>query len=1218
MKMKYLNKIIFINSANIPYAEISVDGNVHFTGTQGVGKSTVLRALLFFYNADKQHLGIQQGQKSFDEFYFRQSNSYILYEVARENGAYTILVGRYQGRASWRFIDAPYQREWLIGNDKQVLSDWVKIRERIDKDVAVSARIESGVMFKDIIFGNTHDHKYTRYALVQSSHYQNIPRSIQNVFLNTKLDANFVKNTIIQSMTDEDLPIDLQTYRRLVTNFEREYDEIDCWFRQTRDGNYPVRQQALKIAEQGRTIIALSQQMSDVWHMLNYAVTYSEKHMPLLENEAAAVEADIEKEHNREKELTTEYDKEKDSLNQDLGAKKDKLKEIAQARKDFDAIGMDEKLALAGRESAIRQEAADKQTLLDDLLNAYASIEEKYNIARGKLENARQSFENMQKETYYQKQAELQIKRKNLDEERTRNRNQVMETFNSWRHDSDERLQMLLAEQHRAESALKELRQWHPMANEIKQVDDELQQQNFAEKENAAQQTVVKSQIAQIIAEREMKETEIKQASQREQERLDTVRTQIREQIAKIDDVLAHLDGSLYKWLCENAEGWENTIGKVVDEERILYAQGLEPQLDTVADSLFGVKLNLDNIASVHRTPDEYRSEKNKLEEQVRQINRQLTQLPVTLQEEISKLGKRYAAQAKPLRQKMALLEVEKGQMPVKRQNLQNRRHKLEMEEQDRIAQEKEVRERSFNEAVLKVNSEKEARNKNEIKNKKDLKELDSSFNKATKALEEELRIFKESQDSEATVRNQEFAVQEKQLDEQQKAELAGKGVDTNLLERYRKALEDLKALLRRIEDERPIVIRYRDTERNLFAKEPEIKKTIKTIEQRLAMIRRRYEDKRIRIGKKCKELEERQKKLLSELAHLKEGLTLYHQMVENEHLVPDAFLSDDKTTKTEQDCQQLLSQLRGTVNQKRESIDKLKSIVVSFNRNFKPQNAFHFNTMPVTDNDYLEIAADLQDFMDNNKIEEFRRRTSEHYKDILGRISAEIGSLMKRRSDVDGVIQDINRDFIEKNFAGVIKSIELRANESSDKLMQLLISIHDYAVENALSIGELNLFSSNNRDEVNRKVVDYLKSLSHQLQNEPNRPTVSLGDAFRLQFRVEENDNDTGWVERINNVGSDGTDILVKAMVNIMLINVFKKKAAKKSGDFIVHCMMDEIGRLHPNNIKGILQFANSRNIYLINSSPTSYNPYDYRYTYLLSKHGVKTRIEKLLKRIN
>lgn len=1216
--MRYLNKIIFINSANIPYAEISVDGNVHFTGTQGVGKSTILRALLFFYNADKQHLGIQQGQKPFDEFYFRQSNSYILYEVMRDNGAYTILVCRYQGHATWRFIDAPYRREWLITEDKQVLSDWIKIRERIDKNVVVSARIDTGVMFRDIIFGNARDHKYTRYALVQSSHYQNIPRSIQNVFLNTKLDADFVKNTIIQSMTDEDLPIDLQTYRRLVTDFEREYNEIDCWFRQTRDGNYPVRQQALKIAEQGRTIVALDQQLADMWHMLNHAVDNSEKQIPLLEAESTEIKVEIEKVQGREKELTDDYNKEKDSLNQDLGAQKGKLKEIAQERKYFEANSIKDKLALAGREPAIRQDLADKQTLLDDLLKTHASIEEKYNIAKDKLENARQAFENTQKEAYYKKQAELQIKRNSLDEERTKNRNLVLDEFNNWRYDSDERLQMLVAEQNRAENTLKELRLWHPKADEIKQVDEDLKQLNFTAKENAVQQTAVKSQIAQITAEFEMKETEKKQVFQREQERLDSERTNIRENIVKIDGLLAHLDGSLYKWLCENAEGWEETIGKVVDEERILYAQGLEPQSDAESNGLFGIKLNLDNINSVHRTPDEYKSERNSLEEQVQQINRQLTQMPVVLQEELTKLSKKYADRVNPLRQTLTLLKVEEGQIPGKRQNLQNLRHELEMEEKELIEQEKTVREYSLNEAVLKVKSEKDVRDKKEIKNRKDLKELDSLFKKVTKSLDEELRLFKDEQATAASAHNQEIARQKKQLDEQMLAELAGKGVDTNLLEQYRNAIKDLKTLLTRIEDERPVVIRYRDTERNLFAKEPEFKKTVRTIEQKLTMIRQHYEDKRNRIEKKYSELDERQKKVTNELKHRRDGLNAYHQMVENEHLVSDAFLSDDKTKKTEQDCQQLLSQLRGTVNQKRESIDKLKEVVVSFNRNFKPQNAFHFNTMPVTDNDYLQISVDLQDFMDNNKIEEFRRRTSEHYKDILGRISAEIGSLMKRRSDVDGVIQDINRDFIEKNFAGVIKSIELRADESSDRLMQLLISIHNYAVENALSIGELNLFSSNNCDEINRKVVDYLKSLSHQLQNEPNRPTVSLGDAFRLQFRVKENDNDTGWVERINNVGSDGTDILVKAMVNIMLINVFKKKAARKSGDFIVHCMMDEIGRLHPNNIKGILQFANSRNIYLINSSPTSYNPYDYRYTYLLSKHGVKTRVEKLLKRIN
>ena len=714
-----------------------------------------------------------------------------------------------------------------------------------------------------------------------------------------------------------------------------------------------------------------------------------------------------------------------------------------------------------------------------------------------------------------------------------------------------------------------------------------------------------------------MKEAELKQASLQEQKRLENERAICRNEIARINDLLSHLDDSLYHWLCENAEGWEDTIGKVVDEERILYAQGLEPTLDYKTNNLFGVRLNLDNIESTHRTPDEYRTEKKILEERFQLLNRQLSQLPITLQEEISKLGKKYGNLLKPLRQEATQLRVEAEQIPIKRQNLQNQWHKLEMEEQEIISSEQELRMRAFNDATLKVEAEKERQAKNDAKNEKDLKELDAAFNRSVKALNNELHAFQEQQKSESELHNQEFENQKTQLDEQQKAELEGKGVDIELLNEYSKALDELNKLLQQIETDRNDVIKYEDAVKTLFSKEADIRNNIKEIGQRLIMLQQRYEDKRIRIEKKKQAFEDQQRAIQKDLAHRRDGLNQYHQVIENEHLVSNDYLADNKVKSTHLDCLQLISQLRGTINQKREAIEILKGTVVNFNRNFKPQNAFHFNTMPITDADYMQIAVDLQEFIDNNKIEEYRRRTSEHYKDILGRISTEVGALMKRRSDVDGVILDINRDFVEKNFAGVIKSIELRANESSDKLMQLLISIHNYCIENALSIGELNLFSSDNRDEVNRKVVDYLKSLSHQLQNEPNRNIVSLGDAFRLQFRVKENDNDTSWVERINNVGSDGTDILVKAMVNIMLINVFKKKAARKSGDFIVHCMMDEIGRLHPNNIKGILQFANSRNIYLINSSPTSYNPYDYRYTYLLSKHGVKTKVEKLLKRI-
>lgn len=1214
--MKYLNKIVFINSANITYSEVAVDGNVHFTGTQGVGKSTVLRALLFFYNADKHKLGIQNGQKPFDEFYFKQANSYILYEVMRDNGAYTVLVSRYQGRASWRFIDAPYNREWLVDSDGRVMGDWVKIRERIDKNISVSARIESGALFKDIIFGNTRDSKYTKYALVQSASYQNIPRSIQNVFLNTKLDAEFIKTTIIQSISDEDLPIDIKTYRRLVQSFEREYDEIDCWFRKSRDGTVPVRKLANKIAEDGRRVIALDQQLLDVWRMLNYAVAESEKHIPLLEDQLSEIGAHLEKEKKHRSELDAEYNKDKDSLNQKLGFKQGKLTEILQARKRFAELKIEEKLALAERESMIKQELDEKTILLENLLKEHKSIEEKYNIAKGRLKIDKDKFELSQKEALNYKRNELQIKRERIQTEASKLRDNLIVDYNNWRKESDERLRLLSDDQHRADSALKELNRWHPKEAEKNTVKNELHKLDILEKENYARKMDVEHEIASIQKEFEVNAEDLKRETERKIDELDKSRSELKSKIDSIEALLSHLEGSFYEWLTKNAEGWEQTIGKLVDEEKVLYAQGLEPSIVSSSDSFYGISLNLESIELTSRTPDKLRREKKELEKQEAELLKEISAVTCASEEEHSKLSKKLTEKLTPLRQQRTMLRVEADKIPATRQDLENRLHALDMEEEEMLGRERELRQRAYNEALLKLQAESDSRNKREAAYNRAVKNADNDAKKKIKELADILEDIKKQLDHQTIKRIQEFDLQIRQIDEQMKAELSGKGVDTALLDKYRTDVDGLKQLLSQIEADRTNVTEYHIAEKDLFSIEPTVRGEIKSLEEQIRQISQKYEDKKSKILKKIEELNNELKSAGKELERLKEGLNEYHQVVGNEHIIPDSFLSDVTAAATSESCHNLLIQLRGTVNSKRSTLEALKAAVVDFNKYFKPHNAFNFNTMPVTDEDYFQIAANLQEFLDNNKIEEFRRRTSERYKDIIGRISTEVSALMSRRSNVESIINDINRDFIEKNFTGVIRSIELRATESSDKLMQLLMSINSYAKENEYSIGEMNLFSDDNRDEVNLKIVDYLKRLTKLLLDNPSCETVSLSNTFTLQFRIKENDNDTGWVEKINNVGSDGTDILVKAMVNIMLINVFKKKAAKKSGDFIVHCMMDEIGRLHPNNIKGILQFANSRNIYLINSSPTSYNPYDYKYTYMLSKQNMKTRIDKIMKR--
>ncbi len=155
--MRNLSKIIFINSANIPYSETRLDGNVHFIGTQGVGKKhDPTRYPILLQRLPLIHLGIPKEKKNFDAFYFPFSNSHIIYEVERENGVYCIIVSKSMGRICYRFVDAPYDRNWFIGLGNKVYEDWAEIRHRISESSGTqpSRKVTTFELFRDIIYGN--------------------------------------------------------------------------------------------------------------------------------------------------------------------------------------------------------------------------------------------------------------------------------------------------------------------------------------------------------------------------------------------------------------------------------------------------------------------------------------------------------------------------------------------------------------------------------------------------------------------------------------------------------------------------------------------------------------------------------------------------------------------------------------------------------------------------------------------------------------------------------------------------------------------------------------------------------------------------------------------------------------------------------------------------------------------------------------------------------
>lgn len=1200
--MRALRKIIFVNSAHIRYAEVRLDGNVHFIGTQGVGKSTLLRAILFFYNADKLHLGIPKEMKTYDEFYLPHANSYIVYEVEHEHGPFCVLTFRSSGRACFRFVDAAYRKEWLVNDNGEVTAESKVIRERLG-GVSMSKIIDRYEQYRDILYGNRQavGKEFARFQLMESNRYQNIPRSIQNVFLNSRLDANFIKDIIIRSMSEEEANIDLGYYRRQVADFGQEYKDISCWYKLNQKGESVVRTQAENVVNAYRYLLFMKQQIVELCGELKYAVRVSKERLPLVVKKID----EIIEEENRQKRLINEiqqkYDSEKTSLNQQQGVVNEDLKRLKERRELYAAQKIEDLLKRYEQEQVLKIKLEESKARLTELTARFNDVTGKFKALCQGVKNGLENYRLSQNNRIFSLGQEKQKAEERMFNEHTELRENIEAAFAEKLTVAYNAIDLLKSEKAELENEMLKLKFCQPYKEETDALNKEANSLAFREKELNGLIATTEAKINQLQTEYDKQEAEITADSKNKIDAKQQEMDEVAAKIAEIDGLLNRTKGSLYEWLEENKRDWEQNIGKVVNEENVLYQTGLHPQKDD-GTSLFGVKLDLIDLPLSVRKPTQLKEERDELELKLRSLQTDKKALTEQQEKLINELKRRVAPKMRELREQKSYHETELRVIPQKQKAL-----KLKQEDYAAKAQqEKEERAKLLNTRLQEVALRRTAADTNldKIQAEKQ-KQLTAEDKRYQKAKDETIRLHEQRvAEIKADIKQQEKKAEEQLLllQQQENEELRGRGADTHMVDECKNLIKATEDELKFIDDHRRIVFDFQRDRESLFNHEDEFKAKKKLINDKLQQLNEKYNLRKQKhneaLASLGKELAERK----DEKRLLDENLQKAENFAHDEKLCPP-MLAEAKERQTLRTPGQAVEELTGIIVSRQKSYDKLKGAVNLFKGNFTTKNTFNFRMELTLDDDYLDFANNLEDFLTYNKIEEFRRRTSERYVDILARVSKEMGDLTRHESDVDKVIHDINNDFRERNFAGVIKLIALQPVPSADKMVLLMKRIKEFNDDNQYAMGELNLFSTANRDEVNEKAVGYLLDFMKSLVDNPQRQLLTLSDLFLLQFRIVENDNDTGWVDKLSHVGSEGTDTLVKAMINIMLINVFKGKVSRKFGDFRIHCMMDEIGKLHPQNVKGILDFANARNILLINSSPTTYNVSDYRYTYLLDK---------------
>lgn len=1156
---------------------------------------------------------------------FPYPNSYIVYEVMRENGAYCVLALKNQGRVMFRFIDAPFDSKWFIDERNQVYGEWSKIREQVGKKHDISSLVSSYEMYRDIIFGNNRRlelQPFRKYAIVESAKYQNIPRTIQNVFLNTKLDADFIKNTIIRSMSDEDNCIDLNFYREQIKEFEQEYKDVSLWTKKEKNGEVLVRRMADKVIDAYRTLLNNRRLIGEGRRKLNYAERVAQELLPQYRLDIQKSEAECNRVNRLLGEEQEKYGKERDKLSRELGVLDAQLKKTADKRKHYEEIHIEDILQRVEQETIIEEERKRQEAMKAELEKSYQNVVDKYKALLDQLDIDLRAFRNSKTTLLNEHQAALMTQKEALMLEWRKAETETREVFQKKASAMDEIMLQLVQEETALKIQKANVAHENPFARKM-----ETNEQEFAEftARKFQVETEIKEVEQRIETLRQEAEKELEIADLKYQASLDEPKKQkadVEAEIRKIQNLLEKSKGSFSEWLDQNRKGWQENIGKVVDEETILYNNVLNPQL--VADSsslssasLYGVSINLAAVERKFRTPKELKEQLAEKEQLRADIIKLLNDLWNQHEEEQKNLKGKYQLQIRKLNE---LLHAKKAEMQL----LPQTEKKLKMQSLELKNSLEKWRSQQLSELEDKQNAlvddkvkKEENKRQLELELQRKLKTLQAEHNRLVKQETQAFEGFANDIQTQIEEKQNQVDARRQELLKAQHDELHGKGMDTQTLDAYNKRIAELDAELAFIRKNRDVVAVYRNDKIELFDQESSVRQKRKNKAEALMTIEDKFRQRSERLKLQLSVAQEKLAEQQAALRKLEAGLNAVKNFRSDATLCPlgSSEIGEKITTK---DCLAIVEELKRQIYEDGRTLDNFKKQSQQFLGMFSAHNTFHFNVSPVTEEEFIAFASNLCEFVDNDKISEYQKRISGRYTDIIFRISKEVGDLTRREGDIGKTINDINHDFEERNFAGVIREIALRPLKSNDQLMILLLRIRDFAEENQFNMGEMDLFATESRQDVNAKAVKYLLAFMKGLLDEPNRKQLQVADTFKLEFRIKENDNDTGWVEKIANVGSDGTDILVKAMVNIMLINVFKEKASKKSGDFKIHCMMDEIGKLHPNNVKGILDFANRRNILLVNSSPTTYNVEDYKYTYLLSKDNrAYTKVTQLIKRL-
>ncbi|MPY23655.1 ATP-binding protein [Shewanella sp. YLB-07] len=1205
--MSSLNRIVLINTHLPGVVELALDGHTNICGTNASGKTTLQRLVPVFYGEYPSRV-VPSTRDSFERWYLPHDSSFIIYEYKRADGQLNqaVLASAGDGKGvNYRFIGKGFELDDYIktkhGDNIQCFTMAELGREMKRAGVAVTNLLNTRE-FRAIIQNDrallstgsnrTELRNYARQFSLCESEYS--LRHIEK--LAKAVHSKEGKMETIKSMIAAILEEDGVNPPSSRINPQ----QVESWIKESQliQGFELIRPEFEKLEQEFDQLLSTEQRLASLRRGYSKDETDEIERQEHHQDLSKALNAKL-------RELDDHWKEQRDELNLDLSAAKG---DVAKCEYELDSI---EDQHASFQDAEIERAKLDLEQLpswrgtLENLserhklqTEKHQDIEAAYNARRSKIgEGLNRELENL-----HQEQDSL---RESRDKQREQGRAELASLESQWREATDKGQSTFSEQGYQLKLSAAELK---VRVDSVTYLEEEkLALAIFDERITRAdeEQEACNAKVDRFTTEDRKLRAKRDQAN--ESLRVTGIRvTERQSELEELHHILFPQSHTLLEFLRKEANGWENTLGKVINSE-LLHRSDLHPVISGEnLEALYGIALDLKAIDS-----PEYAASEQEL--RIKHANAE--ELLVSAKElQTEAEGHLVAVNAE--------LDIMARELTFSRTAYKNSRDDLRRLFDDKRAEQEKIQ-LALNERKS-VSQKQLARLDNELKQ---LKQQQQEWLEAQKEQALEARMEKNAYWQEvvgaldnqlgqikANIQNRRDHAksEQKACELWYKNELKSRGIDEATIVALKTEIRTLEANISKSEQRRSEVLRYDDWYQHTWLKrKPKLQTDLSTVKQATLALEQQLKSKSNEVKAQRSELDAKRKSSDAVQVEASENLTKLRSVMRK--------LTELKLPANNEDAQGGLSE---RLRQGEDQLLKRDSLLGSVK-----QYVEHFDSVIASKSgsslsETWERAREESSFVNDKgiKILDYRKLVPQ-LEQLLNVMVPQSMMALREQGRIFGVdltayydvLADIDRRIATQS-ARITREVgeELFLDGVSESAVKIRsrISELEFWPELEAFVKAFRQWKADGFSELPGE--DYTNSMRRAIDI-IGRAALSGGISklLEIELRLKEGNSDLiiRTDRQLNESSSHGMAYLILCKFLLAFTRLLRGRA-----DVTIHWPIDELGTLHHSNVKKIFDACENNNISVLGAFP---NPESevlslFANRYIINKQTKKLQVVK------